>query len=72
MAITITRVADKYVADVTPPHCRGIRWSTAGPMGANELIHQLLDRGCHQTDIGDAFYAADDAWLLKLEADGRA
>jgi hypothetical protein len=30
---------------------------------ADELIAALRDQGCHQTDIGDAFYAADPEWL---------
>lgn len=67
MAITISQCGDKYVAEVTPPHCGGIPWATAEPMRAQELVRALTARGCHQTDIGDAFYAADDAWLLKLE-----
>lgn len=69
MAIKITRVEDKYMADVTPPHAGGISWRTTEPMGANELIQELLNRGCHQTDIGDALYEADDAWVLRLEAE---
>lgn len=69
MAITITRVADKYRADVTPPHAGGTAWRTAEPMEVNELIQELVNRGCHQTDIGDALYEADDAWVLRLEAE---
>ena len=69
MAITVTRVADMYLADVTPPHGCGITWSTPEPMGVNELIQELLNRGCHQTDVGDALYDADAAWVLRLEAE---
>lgn len=67
MAIKITRVGDKYLADVTPPHGSGIAWSTPEPLRAKELIRQLTEDGCHQTDIGDAFYEADDMWVLRLE-----
>ena len=67
MAITISRLGDRYAAVVSPPHGGGIPWATDEPMGAQELVRELATRGCHQTDIGDAFYAADDAWLLKLE-----
>lgn len=67
MAIKITRVEEKYLAEVTPPHGGGVAWSTTEPLGASELIRELTSRGCHQTDIGDAFYEADDAWVLKLE-----
>ena len=68
MAIKITRVADKYLADVTPPHGGGVAWSATEPLSAKELIQELTERGCHQTDIGDAFYEADDAWVLRLES----
>lgn len=66
MAITIEQRGNRYVADVTPPHGGGTPWSTDEPMEARDLVRALLARGCHQTDIGDAFSAADDAWLLKL------
>ena len=68
MAIRITRANNKYLARVTPPHGGGIAWSTAEPLGANELIQELKSRGCHQTDIGDAFYEADEDWVLRLES----
>ena len=68
MAITITRSGDHYLAEVTPQHAGGIPWPATNPMAAEELIREPLKRGCHQTDIGDAFYEADDAWVLRLEA----
>jgi len=68
MTITISRVGDRYAAEVTPPHGGGIPWAAAEPMTARELARALTVRGCHPTDIGDAFYAADDAWLLRLVA----
>lgn len=67
MAIKITRVGDKYLGDVTPPHGSGIAWSSAEPLCATELIQQLTEQGCHQTDIGEAFYEADGMWALRLE-----
>lgn len=67
MPIKISPANDKYLARVTPPH--GEAWSTTEPLGANELIQQLRSLGCHQTDIGDAFYEADEDWLLRLEGD---
>lgn len=33
-------------------------------MAANVLVEMLLGCGCHQIDIGDAFYDADPDWLL--------
>jgi hypothetical protein len=68
MPITISKIGDRYVAEVTPPHGGGIPWATDEPTSAQELVRALTDRGCHQTDIGDAFYAADDVWLHKIEA----
>jgi len=68
MAITISRNGDGYVAEVTPPHAGGTAWSTSVPVSARQLVRELTRRGCHETDIGDAFYEADPAWILKLEA----
>ena len=31
-------------------------------IGKHELIDELTKRGAHQTDIGDALYAADPDW----------
>jgi len=36
---------DLYVAIATPPEVRE-PWSTNEPIGANELISQLSNRGC--------------------------
>jgi hypothetical protein len=67
MAVTIRRIGDGYLAEVTPPHGGGTAWTTPAPIGAEELVRELTSRGCHRTDIGDALYAADDAWLIRLE-----
>ncbi len=63
MAITIKKEGGGYTAHVTPPHGGGSEWSTTRPMLRDELIQALRDHGCHQTDIGDAFYEADPEWL---------
>jgi hypothetical protein len=44
---------------------RRTEWSTSEPMNTDKLIEELLKRGIHQIDIGDAFYAADPDWLTK-------
>jgi len=54
-----------YVAVVTPPHGTAERWVSGQPRPASELVGILLARGCHQTDIGDAFYQASPNWLAK-------
>jgi hypothetical protein len=67
MAILIARVGQLYTAAVSPPHGRATPWRSARPVSAPELIDELLSQGCHQTDIGDAFYEADAEWLDRLE-----
>jgi hypothetical protein len=63
MPITISRVGDLYSAIVTPPHGRGATWRTEEPFRAADLVRELEALGCHQTDIGDAFFEADPNWL---------
>jgi hypothetical protein len=68
MAIRIKKVSDSlYSAELSSPDMQGVRaaWSTPEPMGVDRIIEELLSRGAHQTDIGDAFYAADPDWLSK-------
>jgi hypothetical protein len=67
MAIKITKVGDsRYLAQLLPdiPAITS-EWSTPEPMDRDQLIQELLKRGEHQTDIGDAFYRADPDWLTK-------
>jgi len=66
MAIIIRKVGDLFEAEVTPPHGKGNHWQTAKPISAKKLVSELLEQGCHQTDIGDAFYSADPDWLANL------
>jgi hypothetical protein len=63
--IRIVRTGSLYESTVSPPHGRGVEWTSPHPMTADALVEALLDRGCHQTDIGDAFYEADPDWLLR-------
>jgi len=65
MSILIRRLGMLYEAEVTPPHGRGLEWRSVAPMSRDELVAALRDRGCHQSDIGDAFYEADPEWLLR-------
>jgi hypothetical protein len=65
MGISIRRVGELYEADITPPHGNGMPWSSAKPVPRDELIRVLLNHGCHQTDVGDAFYDADPEWLMR-------
>ncbi len=65
MAIVINRVGDLYEATVTPPHGGGEAWATQQPMPRDSVIATLRERGCHQTDIADAFFEADPEWQLR-------
>ena len=63
MAIKIKKINGGYMAKVTPSHGSGSIWETNEPMTSDEIISKLISLGCHQTDIGDAFYEADPDWL---------
>jgi hypothetical protein len=70
MTIKITHVHDDlYDAVVTPPQGR-VAWRTEGPMKLDELDKKLLELGCHQTDVGDAFYEADPDWVQRSKPNG--
>ena len=63
MPIAIQRTDDGYEAQASPPHCIGGPWRTAAPLPRDALVKELISRGCHQQDIGDAFHEADPQWL---------
>ena len=63
MAIIIKLAGIGYLAEVTPPNIHGSAWKISKPMSRDELARELLRLGCHETDVGDAFYAADPNWL---------
>lgn len=65
MPINIRRVGVRYEAEVTPPHGNGMAWNSERSLTRDEMVQALLERGCHQTDIGDAFNAADPEWLMR-------
>jgi hypothetical protein len=60
--IEIEKHSDLYVATVTPPHGDGTLWRSP-ELSRDALIAELRARGCHTTDIGDAFYEANPEWL---------
>ena len=66
MAIQNKSTGSGYEAIATPPHVRGQPWTTPNPMKARELVAALRELGCHPTDIGDAFYAANPSWLADV------
>ena len=62
MSLIIQKVGDDYIADVKHEYQK-IFWKSEKPMPKDKLISKLLELGCHQQDIGDAFYEADPNWL---------
>jgi hypothetical protein len=65
VAISIRRERSGYGAVVTPPHGGEQTWTSPTALTRDELIEALRRLGCHTTDIGDAFYAADPDWLTR-------
>lgn len=66
MAIVIKQSGSGYEAVATPPHVTAPAWQSSQSMPAAELIAALVERGYHQTDVGDAFHAANPNWLSEL------
>jgi hypothetical protein len=65
MSIILKKQSDGlYTALATPPDVSEV-WSTTEALGTGQIIHELLKRGAHQTDIGDAFYDQDQDWVKK-------
>ena len=65
MALTVSKISEAfYAAEATPPHVDQ-PWSTAEPLRMHQLCEQLLARGVHQIDIGDAINDADREWLVR-------
>jgi hypothetical protein len=68
MPIAIERMPDgRYAAWLSPAHGGGTEREAFGPLAQEALIQALRARGCHQTDIGDAFYDADPEWLFRAQ-----
>lgn len=63
MHIKIQKINNLYSAQVTPSNENIAEWATDTPLSCEILIEKLKKLGCHQTDIGDAFYEADPNWL---------
>ena len=68
MAIRIKMVTNAlYTAELSVPDMPAVKepWSTPEPMSIDQIFSEPLNRGAHQTDIGDAFKAADPDWMSK-------
>jgi hypothetical protein len=63
MPITITEISEAYYrASATPPHVLE-SWSSTDPLRLHQVCKELIARGVHQTDVGDAIDQADRDWL---------
>jgi len=67
MAIKIEKNDSGYTATVTPPNAGGMYWKSPMPMDSCSLIQELMKLGCHQTDIGDAYFDADPGWMKQIK-----
>ena len=75
MSIRIKKVSDSlYTSDLTLPDMPAVvaPWSTPEPMPVDQIIKELLCRGAHQVDIGDAFKAADPHWMTAFGTGSQA
>jgi hypothetical protein len=61
--ISVEKVAGGYLVSATPPHTKA-DYKSPTALSVREAIDELKKLGAHQTDIGDAFYAADPNWVL--------
>jgi hypothetical protein len=67
VGIEVSVKGDGYVATVSPNPLGGATWLSGEPMSGRALSDTLVKLGCHQTDVGDAFYQADPNWLSHLD-----
>ncbi|HEX5234863.1 MAG TPA: hypothetical protein VFW25_05980 [Silvibacterium sp.] len=68
MPITVKKISeDRYLAKLTLPDMKAVKaeWSTADPLSADQLVNELLSRGCHPIDIADAMSEQDPKWIEK-------
>ena len=63
--ITVRKISDDtYEVSATPPHVQEA-WSSTKPIHGHQLVRELIERGAHQQDIGDAIYEQDPRWVEK-------
>lgn len=66
MSLKIEKIADDlYLVSASPPDA-DLVWLPEEPLTGHQVTRGLLERGCHQQDIGDAMNDADPDWIKKL------
>ena len=60
--IYIEKIVGGYRVAATPPHTR-VDYHSPEALSVAQVIEELTKRAAHQTDIGDAFYAANPDWI---------
>ena len=66
MALKIVKVSDDlYTVCASPPDVEE-EWSPSEAVRGRHLTRELIERGAHQIDVGDAMYQADPDWIRKL------
>ena len=71
MAITVTKISEAfYRVLATRPHVSE-EWSAPEPLRMHPVCEELIARGVHQTDAGDAINEADREWLESKRASGK-
>jgi hypothetical protein len=66
MSIIVKKVSDDlYTVGATRPDVDE-DWSPTEPIRGRQLTRELLERGAHQLDVGDAMNRADPEWIKKL------
>jgi len=70
MAIRLTRMNDRYAGEAEG--VTQIKWSSAGPLDPDEVLHELSKRGWDSEDIISALKAADAEWSKQVGGEVRS
>jgi hypothetical protein len=63
--LIIQKVNDRYSAEVSCEYYK-IHWKSGEPLTAKDLVDKLLEIGCHQQDIADAFSEISPNWIEEV------
>lgn len=66
MSLIIKKCNNRYFTEVSYEYYK-IYWKNTEPLTARELVDKLLEIGCHQQDIADAFSEINPNWIEEVE-----